>query len=122
MNILLQEKNTIYNMKHLQLYEKKFTKNSLKKFAKEKNELYELIKEYSIINKLYVFEKDDIVIDFYYEHNYKILGDEVIIVSTINNRTMEQREDKYYAIADLYDLNRFLENPKIYKTGNKYNL
>lgn len=109
-------------MKHLKLYEKKFNENSLKKFAEEKEELYSLIKEYSIINNLYDFDEDDIVIDIYYEHNVAKIGDEVIIVTTINSKTAEQREDKFYPISELDDLNRFIENPERYKTSKKYNL
>jgi len=125
MNILLQGKNTIYNMKHLQLYEKNFTVNSLKKFAKEKDELYELIREYSIINKIYDFDNvKHTVVDFYYEYNVSKIGDEVIVVSTFVDTISisEQREDLYYTISNLDDLNRFIENPKVYKSSNKYNL
>lgn len=108
-------------MKHLKLYEKKFNKNSLKKFAEEKDELYRLIKEYSILNNIFEFETNDEVIDFYYEHNYQKVGDEVIIVSIENTKVFDD-EDKVYSITNLDDLNKYIEDPEIYTSTKKYNL
>lgn len=108
-------------MKHLKLYEKKFNKDSLRKFAEEKDELYSLIREYSIINKLYDFDKDWTISDFYYEYNVSKVGDEVIIITVINNYSTED-DPQPYMISDLYDLNRYIENPKTYNTVNKFNL
>ncbi len=83
-------------MKHLKLYEKKFNKNSLKKFAEEKDELYRLIKEYSILNNIFEFETNDEVIDFYYEHNYQKVGDEVIIITAMNTKNIEENSILFY--------------------------
>lgn len=107
-------------MKHLQLYEKKFTINSLKKFATEKDELYELIKEYSKIQNLYVFEYTYNISNFYYEYNVEKVGDEVIIVSVIDDVSSKELEP--YMISDVDDLNRFIQNPKVYINQKKYNL
>lgn len=107
-------------MKHLKLYEKKFNKNSLKKFAEEKDELYRLIKEYSILNNIFEFETNDEVIDFYYEHNYQKVGDEVIIITAMNTKNIE--ETVYYSITNLDDLNKYIEDPEIYTSTKKFNL
>jgi hypothetical protein len=110
-------------MIHLKLYENKFNTNSLKKFVKEKDELYSLIKEYSILHELYDFDDENhIVNDFYYEYNVNEVGDEVIIVGTLYSKKIKQRKDNYYVISDLYDLNKFISDPIQYKKSLKYNL
>jgi hypothetical protein len=105
-------------MKHLKLYEKKFNTNSLKKFAKEKDELYSLIKEYSILHELYFFEKDDTISDVYYEYNVNTIGDEAIIITVTNTTQLLEP----YMISNVYDLHKYIENPKVYHISNKYNL
>lgn len=108
-------------MKHLKLYEKKYNKNSLENFYKEKNELYDLIKEYSILNNLFEFASDDIICDFYYEHNYEKVGDEVIIVLILDNVDPDSPV-RSYSINNIYELNFYIENPNRNKTSTKFNL
>lgn len=108
-------------MKHLKLYESKFNKNSLKKFAEEKEKLYGLIKEYSILNNIFEFDTNDEVFDFYYEHNYHEVGDEVIIITVMDKIDID-KEPEYYSITNLTGLNFFIETPEKYRTATKFNL
>jgi len=100
-------------------YKKKFNAKSLKKFASDKDALYDLIREYSLLNKLYFFENGHHISNLYYEYNIDETCDEAVVVIPIDNVSDNMLEP--YLIKDLNDLNRYIENPDIYDKSNKYN-
>ena len=108
-------------MNHLQkIFEiNKFNTNTLKRFITDRDRIYNLIKEFTIIEDLFEFENNkQTIIDIYFEKNVSEVGDEVLIV-TVSDYI---HEIESYLIGDLYTLYKFMEDPEKYKKSKLYNL
>jgi len=115
-------------MKHLKIFENKINDSYLRNFSKEKDELYNKIKEFIIEEKLITETRNIIsIFDVYLEHLEIDEGkfEDVIIVKVLFKNaylySYQYTEDSLI-IDNIDSFYLFCDNPLAYKNSKKYNL
>lgn len=109
-------------MKHIKLFENKWTENKLKSFIAENVEICALIKEFLLIEK-YIKYNDEII-SFYFENMSN--NSECIIIEILIGENLKNSEkvdhvslEESYEIENLYT---FINDPEAYRNSKKYNI
>lgn len=102
-------------------FNENYNEDYLRKIIKEKDDIGNLIRRFSILENIYTFEKNDYILDYYYEKDLEVVGDKALIVTLENVK--EGTLDSYMIfnekLKDLYD---FMNNPNEYFNVKKYNI
>jgi len=109
-------------MKHIGLYEKTWNETILKRFIKEKEGIYNLIKKFLIEEgytvNMGVIKNGDAIIDVYFANND---GRDFLVVK-IEDINGQDEDSVLIDGLDLENLYKFIDNPELYKNTKKYNL
>ena len=109
-------------MKHIKLFENKWTENKLKSFISDSDEIRTLIKEFLLIEKYIKYE--DEIINFHFE-NMPDHSECIIIEILIGEKLKNSEKVDHVYLEEPYEMKNlytFINDPEAYRNSKKYNI